>query len=692
MKYKRAALCGFILLNLSYFTGMILEQLQNFLPDNSAISRSAAGILNERLSQSHILELLKDYYGVIQMTVFFLCACAAVIITGAICKKGRSYRKIPAFIKEKWFCFIYLWIYMILFVSYDRLDSYYKNYEMEGISLSFLNQCIIFLMTFGAFVFLNYMKEFWDKYSLKEYFSGKNKVFFVIVYLYINFACCGQRLFLDSKEVVWTVNLVTLSIFFLFGLWILPFILMFLCLLEHMKISKGKVEKRDIRKKDALILWAIMFIIWGGCAVICYPAVLSEDSISAWEEIINGGVFVAEFPPLIKLCWEMLYNIIPTVAVVTFFQIGILSVTITFVLLYLVKKGMKMRTARIMATLFAALPCSYMYVITHWSNLYYTVAMLWVLLFILKMLDDEQYIKQMKVISIIGLSFSLMLVAMCRNEGMFTATLCALSVMGIAIKSKSWKPVLSIIITLCLVIGIRGWIYDGTISKKSETAYTSVGNYLLDDITLASYHFGRNIPKEDREILDNFIPLEKADLYYTDFQYEGAQIGGLRKPVSDRREVTRAQIHTMFHNLDVAFRVRLNRSECVWNVINAKGAHLNRCSRGIVENDLGLKANNTLLTIILTQILYFPTFMICISDVLLYRSGIYICAVMLLGLFWIKNGKAFKLFSLVPILAHALILVAILEWLCSRHTWCIILMSVIVIANEILDTTIKHNE
>lgn len=660
----------FLWANLCYFLGMILEQFTSVTGSANAIDGSAESIFLELLEAIPFVQQIDEYICVIQWSSALICFGISCLIAN----KFGEY-----LLREKWYVFIYVWIYAVLFLSYDRFDSFYKSYGFDGVDLSFINKLLIFMLTFLATIFL-FRLDMKSKELLKGYLGKRNVIFFCIILLYIDFACSGQRLFLSSRERAWDINLVTISVFILFAFWLAPFIFMLLSFLEKQKgksqaVISEKEQKIPIGEK--LMLWSIPMTVWGIYWIICYPAVVTLDGVDAWREIFKGSTFSTGFPAVIKVVWRFLYRIIPSIGMVSLFQIILLATVLTTFLIFFREKGMTPTMTKVIASIFALLPSSCLYVITHGSNLYYTISILWVLYFLIRVVDNEKYLRE-HPIALLGLACALAGTYLCRNEGFAVVILISFLLFIMTIRHKTYPVIISILLAGGIILLGNNLIYNSDVADDDMTISNHGGTSLLNDVTIATLYFEGKISEEDVKILEEHASVEDIVAKYTDFQYDTTTGILLQKYLDEPEKASEIAIRCIINNIDIAFRERLNKSECVWNVLNAEGAYLDRCSRGIVDNDIGLKANDTILTKICQELLYFPTFMFCVTDIFLYRSGIYVCILLVLALFWIKNKKAKFLWLYTPIMAHFVVMLLVLLWSCSRHTWCINLMASVV--------------
>lgn len=674
LKYRRKGCWGIILLVICYIEGTFFDICINAIKSLSSSNQveNSAGANIAAYAQ-----LLSRVMNCVVIVQWILCA---VILLGGIYlyyKSTRIQRFLTFLLECKNIHVIAYWmIWGILFFSFGQFDSFYKSYGVEQLDLSQWNALLIICLTLiGTWIIQT------GKIKVKNIFETKvNFCFFCIIWLYIDFAVFGEALFLSDTSVAWKIDVQRISLLGLAACWLLPFILGFIYFLEGFSKKKRELHRNCLAEILSLIL--IMILGYTLYLIVTYPGIITMDGIVAWEQIINYAPLTREFPAFLKLIWKICYSVYPNVFGVTILQAVLwISVVIRW-LTYFVSKGMSIKCARWIAFATSFTTPFTLFVLMQESNFYYTVALLWTTYFMVKISEaDENRI--MHWYSWVGIIISLVGIFVSRNEGKVTFAVITVVLLLYSIFQKNWKLCASGFISIALIVVIQGplfsWLKIPELNAKSE--YST--NLLINDVTLATVYFNGKISKESIDILEKYAAIDDIANMYNDHNYDCGADGNIASFIGNDNEVYPVAIDCIVHNIPIAFRERLNKTETVWNVVavpDVKQAHL---SIGIVENDLGLKSNSGIISKIFTQLLYYPTFLICIFDVLIYRSGLAICMLMVLCYFWIINGKRKFVIKALPCFAHFSILLLSLLWACSRHVFCIVIMVWALLINQI---------
>ena len=174
-----------------------------------------------------------------------------------------------------------------------------------------------------------------------------------------------------------------------------------------------------------------------------------------------------------------------------------------------------------------------------------------------------------------------------------------------------------------------------------------------------------------------------ASELYTEYDYDSYADNGLSGMNDD--ELMKAFIDCIKMNPGIALRERLNKSDLVWNITEGTGSHNVREITFVADNDIGVVRHDNILTLMLVKVMYPITIMLCILDMLLYRSGIWIAVSLIFLLYWgTEHRMKHHFLELLPAYGHAGILMLSLLWQCSRHVYCIQLSIALVIVSELI--------
>ncbi|MCR4588364.1 MAG: hypothetical protein K5682_08160 [Lachnospiraceae bacterium] len=575
-----------------------------------------------------------------------------------------------------WFLImLHVLLYGILFVAYGNFPTKYTDYGFNGINLSTWNQFLLIVLEVAAFPICNWLQK--ESRVMYPYLSGKKVVVLILLLLYGSFACVGNSLFLSDANVPWTVSPANLTLYVLFAAWLAPYVLGILLLLEKNKEKRryrSNPEKRMLEGK--LLLWASIEIL--GILLLyfvaCNPGNMYVDAIDAFKEIYNLPLSQMSFgfPIAIKAFYKLVFMITPSPVVVTILQIVIAAVMELAVIHMLYLHGVSGKKLLIGTGIFNILPMNGIFVVTFTSNFYYTVACTCMLLIFIREHEEGSNFWKNKV-NYVKILLTLLFMALTRNEGMIAAAIIAL-VLFIKLMVLFRRKMLPILFVF--VVGAVALVMSGgmrLLLSKSLSAYATVN---ADSVNAVAYYNGR--VSDTTEYMD--IIREEYALY---------EVGSLTKASYANNYPDRVS-YAILHNPDIMLRNRLNKSDCLWDVLENEGIHTAREIIGIYENDMGVIRQNNVLTVALIYMLYPLTIAFCVTDILCYRSGIYLILSFILALYWSKNRMKRGLL-LLPAWAHAFVLFLCLLWQCSRHTYPIIVCVVLAFLYTLVADRTKEN-
>lgn len=604
---------------------------------------------------------LKTFGALVQIIIVLSSVCLGVWLSKPLSAWGTKFQGHTR-------TMLYLLNSVVLFVSYNGFNTFYSDYGFNGISLSFINILFISFLTFlGAWYLTKY--DAMNKPIISGYLNRIGVgIAYYLAWILITFMCAGEFLFLSDIDKAWTINIKTLSLFIMFMLWVRPFIDIVLVALEKRENSVDSYREK-LLAKDNLIICVLMLIPLSIYFLLAYPAIESVDSVTAWGEIKNQTGYTYAFPIFVKIMWQIMYSIWPSLAIVTIFQCICWMVTVYMYLQLFAKRGMKKKLIFTIAFVSCAFTPFNLFVLMHSTNIYYVLAILWAMYLLIKYFDGDFN----KYMWLIGMACCLALLPLTRNEGSIAlAIILVISALN-SVVCRKVLPFLAALIAMVLSLIVKGPVFDafGT-SSVSLNQNTGI-NILVNDITIATVHFGGKLSDESKAVLKEYASDDVIDSEWRNFDYESKEPAGVASFIKEKDLVFSVAKDAVIHNIPIAIRERLNKSENVWSITQYKDAVNARRS-------VNSKENESLLYKILFRVLYYPTFMIPILDILLYRSGVWLCFMLILSVYLIKNKRGEEILIYSPAIAHTIVLLLSLLWLCARHTWCINLTGMVLVA------------
>jgi len=646
----------FIAIISCYLFYSIWEQFAEF--GGGDFNATAAASYLTRLVDN--MAFLKAFDILIQIAIVLVSVCLGLWLSKPLLtfeKKLQGQTKI----------LIYLVNAVILFVSYNGFETFYSDYGFNGISLSFVNVLFVAFLTFAGT--WNLAKQDNNIVIIRGYMEHRGvKIVYYLVWFFISFMCAGEYLFLSDINKAWTINIKTLSLFVMFMLWVRPLMDMVLVTLDK-KAGSANLEHVQLSFKDNVIIWLLMIIPLGFYFVMTYPAIESVDSVVAWGEIKNQAGYSYGFPTFVKILWQILYTVWPSFAIVTVFQCLLWMLTVYMYLQLFAKCGMKKKLCFIIAFVSCAFTPFNLFVLMHSTNIYYVFAMLWTTYLFIRYFEGNFN----KYLWIVCMACCLALLPLTRNEGTITLAIVVAFTTIYAVCRKKMVPSVATVIAVILSLIVKGPIFDAFGASSVSLSENSSINMLVNDITIATIHFDGKLNNESWELLSKYATEEEIDGMWTNFDYDSFASVKLYPFIDNKSEVIPVAKDAIIHNIPIAIRERLNKSENVWSITQYKDAVNARRS-------VNAKEHESLLYKILFRVFYYPTFMIPVLDILLYRSGIWLCFMLILSVYLIKNKHGEEMLVYAPAIAHTIVLLLSLLWLCARHTWCINLTGMVLVA------------
>lgn len=559
-------------------------------------------------------------------------------------------------------------LYCILFIFYKGLKTNYNNYGYERLNLSFLNFVYLLTLEAAAFIFIPKLES---EQILKKYWNKGCLFVFFIITAYAAFACVGSTLFLLGES-AWNISVHKIGIFLIFMCWVVPYELLFLVLLykvtAKLRRSKGAEEpNKALKIKVYCSLCLFMAGIWIGWLVACNPANAHVDTFAVWGEAVGDSPLTDWYPTMHTLLIRVLISIIPHLSTVVIFQIICFALVCAAFFTLFWEKGMKLSTCFLLAGFFAMLPSNGLMVTTLLSNTLYSISILWLVYLLVRIIETKKEKRLLYRLFLLGIA--MLSVYFMRNEGFLIVFLICIWLFLSGVKKKKIVFLLPIALFLIVGISIKGPLYDrlGVVKNAKISSYTPVV-----DVVQAALYYDVEFSEETMEYLEQFASVEEWKNAYDPYYVDNGSKLYWDYVQSDR--VFPNAVEAAEKGLGVALRTRLTKADLLWDVAEPVGCHTARCVKDIVENKYGFTRKENILTKLLVRLYYPATIMFCLSDILLYRSGIYIIAVMLLFLY-LWREKRQKLFILyLPMLGVILSQIIAACWQGFRHIWIIFLI------------------
>ncbi len=566
---------------------------------------------------------------------------------------------------------VHFLLYGFIFVSYNDIHTTYTNYGFGNINLSFFNQLLILAVELAGIMLILYLQK--QGKLMNKYFYGKGSAALLLICLYSSFAIVGNSLFMSHPDKAWEFRITEITIYLLFAIWVLPYVLGILSVLEYRgqkECAGSQIHKRKVIVYTFFEAALISFLY----LIACNPGNMYVDAIDALYEIMNSPIqsMSVAFPKMIKIFYKPILTFIPNTVVITGMQIILSSIMQAYVAYFFWKRGVTYKKIAIGILVFGILPPNGIFIVTFTSNFYYTIACLCMFFTLVKSSEegDAFWTRPRHYLLLLA---ELLFMATTRNEGMVAAALIAL-VLLIKITMLFRKKLLWFYVVLL----VTGAVFagSGTLSKLLSTTLSAYATVNADSVNAVAHFDG------DLSETTEYIEAIKSE-------YSEYEVGFLSRASFANNQPDRVA-YALIHNPEIMLRNRLNKSDCLWDVLENEGIHTAREIIGIYKNDMGVTRQNNILTVVLIYILYPFTIAFCVLDVLFYRSGIYLILSFILAFYWSKNRMKRGLL-LLPAWTHAFVLFLCLLWQCSRHTYPIIVCVVLAFLYTLVADRTKEN-
>jgi len=569
-------------------------------------------------------------------------------------------------------------LFGVIFFVYNQFQSFYSEF-----GTSFLNQFILLLL---ELIILYMLPKLLQASSLKKYSDTKTLIAIGFIDIYSTLSLFGIRLFFEHG-----FHLQTLMIFFLCAIWILPCIFLILYLYEIVskKIGKTSPIKKQSPLKTWLLFWGIFIGIWILYLVALNPANMSPDSMGMWMEASSGEkIGYLNFPSIVIIFNRFLYHIIPSPAFSALIQILCYATVCATVFYELCETGLSKKCLYILAVIYAILPTNGIMVVTLWSNVPYAIFMMISAYLLLKLNREFENNQTISWSIIIGFSFVLPLVYSTRPTGFFPfcAVLLYLIACTIFYLIKTKKLVYRLLLIVAFsglgVFLIQGPLYNHmTIQQeakeKDAEVQVTIWMQLVDGLNSVLYHGGELPPDVEDFILSLATKEEWISLYdpYTiDYHQYPDALYAIPKTHAFTQQLTHYYLETFKAEPFILIQNRLSNSELAWNIIQPLEAENERYALTTTNelmttpNALNIQRRPNILTSLLL-VVYYGIIAVPPLDILLFRSGLYIIAILLL-IVYLKKQKQFKYAAcFIPLFADFCALLLSMNFPSFRVVW-----------------------
>lgn len=563
----------------------------------------------------------------------------------------------------------HLLLYGAIFVSYNKFETHYASMGDAvlgaNFSMSFFNTAAIFALALAsAFLIPRVLSApFMQKYLRKGTLTALG-----CVSAYAAFAALGDSLFFQYE-----FSAITLMVYLLGVLWMFPLTLEVLALFELLRarLTRAAAPEKHARRTVWLACFGAFAAVWLVYLIAFNPAQMSPDSMGMWAEATSGKpITYQQHPPFVMFLWRLLTYIVPHPMFIALAQIVSFAALCASFMLEFYKRGIRLRALLIFAAVFALLPSSGLMITTLWSNIPYTISLLYLTYAIWRVCSPDKG----KIIPYINIALALALTWATRPTGFLPAILCAALLLFLSLR-KGFKPnLLAAAAAGCaLIFLIEVPLYSAIVADDAEEA-SSPWLTLMDGLQSVVY-YGGDLPDETRAFMESYMPLAQWKENYSVYD---VNVHSYPKELSEHSqedgflgEVFGHYIATLQREPLLLIKNRLSNSNLVWGVAQPKGSYNERVMTGTSSGNIGFPHSDNPLTFVLKRILFPVSIAIAPLDILIYRGGVYIILSMLLCVFLASHKKLHMGILFFPMLGDIMALLIAMDWPVFRNIWFI---------------------
>lgn len=576
-------------------------------------------------------------------------------------------------------------------------------------------------MAIGAISILAYAYAEKAKHSpdMQPYFSIKTRSALITVSLIASFCVFGYRLFLSGDYI--DVSFCKFGYYLLGAVWVYPVIVA--CLYGFERYKERVLKKEIVRiENPAQKAWkvrlvatacfmCVMMLAW----MSYYPGGYPGDAVSQFEQAEND--FYNDWHPIIHtLIIKFILTICDNEAAVVLFQMMLLSILVGKVAGLAYECGFKERTIYISVIVFGLLPNQFTTNILPLKDYLYTYALLWLTLLFIELARNVECIK--RVSCVIRISLAMFFTFALRHNGVVPYLFAVILLLVLAVKFRKrirQYVCLSVALSMMLI-----GIYRIPVFSALNVTANSVTPYMTMFCAVGScLNKGKLLSEHTMNKLEQVMPLEDWQEYYDRFlghdRYMFEREGGMDLTDFSGAEAFSIYLEALVRYPDIVIKDRLDGTNLLWDVTMPDESFLAKTfdyvevsSRSGIEiegyEDGEVYINRSVLAELYRKLREFAfpgeREIDQITNVVLWRTGIYLLFMLVLVIFWQRN-KLYRLWwAAMPLLGNTAGLMLVMYHQSYRYVfyvqWMTIVLAlatyVMIRDKRLRDTNERRNE
>lgn len=542
-----------------------------------------------------------------------------------------------------------------------------------------------------------------------KYFHGFKKYIVLLLTMLAVFCFIGQPLFLS--ELSFQITKPNLLYYLLAVSWLLPIMISLVYIIDIWMLKSAKNIDKDVKLR--FILFLIFTVGWTLILIAFFPGTLTADSLDQWLQAIGMREINQYHPAIMSVMMRFVSFVWKSPSLFIFLQIVFFAYVLSTFLSFLHQHGLSKKWIYIISAILLCLPTNYLMTISLWKDIIFTIALLWMTYYFLRLSIPEEKVFH-KFIDILGFVVCFILVSLFRYNGVGPLLFGLVYLFYLFYKRREkiylCMPFI-IMITLYLVNGpfmtLCGVSKDGSLGG---TSYSPLTNLVVHS-TGAVLQVTEDVPKFTETVAEKYGSMEllkenyspyNIDTYGFNVKFNLYQKKLGKKATISTVEAFKAYLQLLVKYPNIVIKERLDGADILWNMTQPEASFNHRYGSGIwLPNNLNKKELNALHkmdyrinaketsyqndNIVVNGIINMVNRMsnIYVLDNILFRTGIYIILLFVL-MFVLCNNNALIWPMYIPLVGNTATWVILLNYQVYRYVWYIQIITIFILLSTVV--------
>lgn len=548
----------------------------------------------------------------------------------------------------------------------------------------------------------SYMLCWGIEHPAMEKYRGKGSCTAILfVSLYASLASFGQRYFLGGNSRI-HFSMEGLVVCLSGVLWFFPVILLGLYLLEAASTRlENAPPPKGSRRTNGLILLGCLAAVQAVLLLIFWPGFFPDDAYNQLRMALGTAPLNDWHPVLVSLLQRLIMALTGNAAMIVAVQMALWCWLLWAYLMLGYDRGIPVWLLCLLGSVFLCLPNQALSWASAMKDYPYTLALLWGTYLILQLLLDSPWSRRLSFW--LCMALDLFLIAGLRHNGMLPfigiGLLCGYLTLR-RFRQVKWRALSAFLAALLAVAVYKGPVYQRLdVIPNIQSPYTSmlcaVGSYINKGLPLS---------EESTAIMERVMPLEDWAEYYS--RYEGHDVYYWGRPEGSvpydtasihAGDAFRVYLEALSKAPDVILKDRLDGMDILWDVampedsFNANAFHYvftyGTPLSCIPMEHMQTQDGQRYYKQTPAAQFYFSTTSLntrSAADMLLWRAGPYLIALLALLIFWHRNRMNCMYMAAIPLLFNGAASVLILYHQSFRYIYFVQVITLALIYSSVL--------